>query len=116
MKKNIKKIIKIFLLIFLVLIIGSFIFIKTTNIIHNTKLLDKHKDYLDLPKHEQKIEEWMTIQFISKNFDIGKKDIKKYLNKSDFKIRDKQKSLSKLCEKNEIDCKKLIQNLNKELK
>jgi uncharacterized protein YxeA len=107
-----KKTIKIIFLILLLLILGSLITIKTTNLIDNKKLFDKHKNYLELDKKDQQIQEWMTLQFISKNFKIDKKELQNILPNTQIKFKDKKKSLSQYCENNEIDCKVLIKNIN----
>jgi hypothetical protein len=113
-----KKTIKIIFLILILLILGSLIGIKIIDFVDNTKSFNKHKEYLDIDKQNLQIENWMTLEFISKKFEIKKEEIENEISKIEnnnsikLKLKDKKKPISEICEDNQIDCEILIENLN----
>ncbi len=102
---------KIFLVIFLILILFLFVGFKIISFIEHTKLLNKHSDYFELPKNNQKVESWMTFFFIKQYFDFEKGDIEKILGKN-IKFKEIRGTLDDYCIIEKIDCIFLTEKFN----
>jgi len=73
---------------------------------------NQHKDYFKQDKSKQKIEDWMTLRYIGSEFDI---DLKKKFNVASFSFSQKRLTLNEYCSINNLDCRIIIKDLNKEI-
>lgn len=75
-------------------------------------LWKEHKDYFKNSNEDKKIQDWMTINFIENHFNLN---IENNLNIT-LGFFDHKKELSLICQEHSLNCKKIIHNLNKEIK
>jgi len=104
--------IKIFLLIFILIILIGLIFIIINKTMNNYNKFKIHKDYFKQDTPNQKIESWMNIRLIENKFNLT---INNELNLS-LNFYQKAQSLDDICIENKMDCKKIVKELNKKIK
>lgn len=107
------KYLKLLIIIILIFLVSNIAIFKVNNFIENKKNFDKHKSYFQKPLEEQKIEQWMTIQYIKQNFEIDRKEFKKITKNKNLKLKDLKISLGKYCENEKLNCDTLTAELNK---
>ena len=73
----------------------------------NQRELNKFKNNIE----DREVQEWMSLQFISREFKINRKEVDTILG---FKPnnRDSRIPLEKLCESRKLDCEEIILELN----
>lgn len=95
------------------LILGILITILILSISSFFQNFDNQRELNDFKNNveNKEIQEWMTLQFISREFEIDKKYIEEILK---FKPnnRDSRIPLKKLCEIKKLNCEEIILNLN----
>jgi hypothetical protein len=99
-----KKMFVVILLCFLFL----FLFLHITNFIENKKNFDKIKYFSE---GEGNIENWMSPNLISKNFNIKKKEIDTLFDK-ELSKKDTRLPLKDICSKSKVDCEDIVKELN----
>jgi len=100
---------KLIILILLFLILLGLFLMFSIKIYHNSVIWNEHKDYFKLDETNQKIENWMSIRIIEKKFKINaEKELGLNLT-----FYEKRLSLLEICEKYNLDSKKILEKLNK---
>ena len=107
------KYLKLLLIIILIFLVSNVALFKIHNFLENKENYLKHKSYFQKPLSEQKIEEWMTLPYIKKNFEIDRKDFKEITKNKDLKLKDLKLTLEEYCEKEKLNCTQLTLDLNK---
>ncbi len=103
--KSMKKKVLIIIFIFFAVI---FIFM-SFNIINHITNFNEHKEYLKRPVEQQQIEDWMTLNYIKRHFNI---DLQEKLWDKYF-LGDMKITLKDYCKKKKIDCREFIIFLQK---
>lgn len=68
-----------------------------------------HRSYLKLPITEQKVEDWMTFNFLERRYNI---EVEKILGK-DLSLREGRMRLKTYCVKEKVDCDSLVKEFEK---
>lgn len=96
------------LIILFVIISITFIFI-SYDFINNVIIFKKHREYLKKPIENQKIEDWMTLNYLKRHYYMD-------LNKAFWKniyLWEMSNTIKEYCKENKINCDKLIISLEK---
>lgn len=75
----------------------------------NLSNFNEHRTYIKMPIAEQKIQEWMALNYLKKNFWI---DLWTILWRK-INLLDSKNTLKDYCDKNKLDCDELIILLQK---
>ncbi|MDD3144583.1 MAG: hypothetical protein PHV23_00570 [Candidatus Gracilibacteria bacterium] len=76
---------------------------------NNLSNFNEHRSYIKMPINDQKIQEWMTLNYLNKNFGI---DLGTILGRK-INLLDSKNTLKDYCEKNKLNCDELIILLQK---
>lgn len=96
-------------LIILFIIISIIFVFMSYNIVNHIIRFNTHREYLKIPIEKQKIEDWMTLNYLNKHFKIN-------LDEAFWKkisLLDMSKTILEYCNKNKLNCGELIISLDK---
>jgi flagellar basal body-associated protein FliL len=97
------------ILIIIFIIVSIIFFLKSYNIIKNVNIFNEHRQYLKNPAENWKIEDWMTLNYIKRHFNINLQE--KLWDK--YFVWDMKITLKAYCKKKKIDCGEFIISLEK---
>ena len=113
MKKKIRNYIKTILVILIIIAFSFLLIVKIFDLHEHQSQFKKYNQIAKIDPSKQKIEEWMSPAFISQNYNISPNILEQRIGIK-ISIKEFSRPLSKLCNKKQINCSEIIQNLNSE--